>query len=79
MQLDKDPTVTEWMHLKQAGRRLRVSSVFDLVQVINTLIKMLELTLPLPLSSADCERGFPHLSRIKTKYRSGRSHARLSA
>ncbi|KAK6329141.1 hypothetical protein J4Q44_G00011190 [Coregonus suidteri] len=36
LQLDKDTTVTEWMRLKQAGKRLGASSVYDLVQIVNT-------------------------------------------
>lgn len=87
LQLDKDTTVTEWMRLKQAGKRLGASSVYDLVQIVNTsnpvaysyINKVVKLSLTLPLSSAACERGFSHLNIIKTKYRSRLSHARLSA
>lgn len=87
LHLDKDATMREWMHLKQAGKRLAASSVYDLVQIINTsnpdantnIIKMVKLSLTLPLSSAACERGFSHLNIIKNKYRSRLSHARLSA
>jgi len=87
LQLDKDTTVTEWMRLKQAGKRLGASSVYDLVQIVNTsnpddysnINKMVKLSLTLPLSSAACERGFSHLNIIKTKYRSRLSHARLTA
>lgn len=87
MQLDKDTTVTEWMCLKQAGKCLGASSVYDLVQIVNTsnpdaysnINKVVKLSLTLPLSSAACERGFSHLNIIKTKYRSRLSHARLSA
>ncbi|AWP08980.1 Hypothetical protein SMAX5B_015462 [Scophthalmus maximus] len=35
LQLDKDTTVTEWMRLKQAGKRPGASSVFDLLQIVN--------------------------------------------
>lgn len=87
LQLDKDTTVTEWMRLKQAGKRLGASSVYDLVQIVNTsnpdaycnISKVVRLSLTLPLSSAACERGFSHLNIIKNKYRSRLSHARLSA
>ncbi|CAM4610200.1 unnamed protein product [Leuciscus chuanchicus] len=87
LQLDKDTTVTEWMRLKQAGKRLGASSVYDLVQIVNTsnpdaysnINKVVKLSLTLPLSSAACERGLSHLNIIKTKYRSRLSHARLSA
>ncbi|XP_062389624.1 uncharacterized protein LOC134078010 [Sardina pilchardus] len=87
LQLDKDTTVTEWMRLKQAGKRLKASSVYDLVQIVNTsnpdaysnINKVVKLSLTLPLSSAACERGFSHLNIIKTKYRSRLSPARLSA
>lgn len=34
LQLDKDPTVTEWMHLKQEN--VQELSVYDLVQIVNT-------------------------------------------
>uniref|UniRef100_A0A8C4ASG7 Uncharacterized protein n=1 Tax=Denticeps clupeoides TaxID=299321 RepID=A0A8C4ASG7_9TELE len=87
LHLDKDTTVTEWMRLKQAGKRLGASSVYDLVQIVNTsnpdaysnINKVVKLSLTLPLSSAACERGFSHLNLIKTKYRSRLSHAHLSA
>ena len=87
LQLDKDTSVTEWMRLKQAGRCLRASSVYELVQIVNTsnpdaysnISKVVKLSLTLPLSSAACERGFLFLNIIKTKYRSRLSHARLSA
>lgn len=59
-----DTTVTEWMRLKQAGKRLGASSVYDLVQMVNTsnpdahsnINKVVKLSLTLPLSSAACER-----------------------
>lgn len=88
LQLDKDITLTEWMRLKQAAKRLRASSVYDLVQIVNSPsdtdaysnIKVLvKISLTLPLSSAACERGFSHLNIIKTKYRSRLSQTRLSA
>ncbi|KAM7388969.1 hypothetical protein PAMP_022970 [Pampus punctatissimus] len=86
LQLHKDTTVTEWMRLKQAGKRLGASSVYDLVQIVNTsnpdaysnISKVVRLSPTLPLSSAACERGFSHLNIIKNKYRSRLSHARLS-
>lgn len=66
LQLDKDTTVTEWMQLKQAGKCLGVSSVYDLVQIVNTsnpvaysnINKVVNLSLTLPLSIEACERGF---------------------
>jgi len=87
LQLDKDSIVTEWMRLKQAGKHLGTSSVYGLVQIVNTsnpdaysnIIKVVKLSLTLPLSNAACERGFSHLNIIKTKYRSRLSLARLSA
>lgn len=63
LQLDKDTTVTEWMQLKQAGKCLRASSVYDLVQIVNTsnpsaysnINKVVNLSLTLPLSIEACE------------------------
>ncbi|GAA6105996.1 zinc finger protein 883-like [Tachysurus ichikawai] len=85
--LDRDSTIREWMRLKQAGKRLAASSVYDLVKIVNTsdpdcycnIYKILKLSLTLPLSSAACERGFSHLNIIKNKYRSRLSHTHLSA
>lgn len=34
LQLDKDTTVTEWMWLRQAGKRMGASSVYDLVHLL---------------------------------------------
>lgn len=56
LQLDKDTTVTEWMCLKQAGKCLGASSVYDLVQIVNTsnpdaysnINKVVKLSLTLP-------------------------------
>jgi len=86
LQLDRDTILREWMRLKQAGKRLAASSVYDLLQIINcnpdaysSINTLVKLSLTLPLSSAACERGFSHLNIIKTKYRSRLSHARLSA
>ncbi|KAG9280288.1 hypothetical protein AMEX_G21 [Astyanax mexicanus] len=88
LQLNKDITLTEWMRLKQAAKRLGASSVYDLVQIVNNpsnpdaysnIKELVKLSLALPLSSAACERGFSHLNIIKNKYRSRLSHARLSA
>lgn len=87
LQLDRDTSVREWMRLKQAGKRLGASTVHDMVKIVNTsysdaysnINKVVKLSLTLPLSSAACERGFSHLNRNKTKYRSRLSHARLSA
>ncbi|XP_077354948.1 zinc finger protein 862-like [Festucalex cinctus] len=87
LQLDSEMTVREWMHLKQTGKRLGASSVYDLVRIVNSsnldmypnINKLIKLSLTLPLSSAACERGFSHLNIIKTKYRSRLSHARLTA
>ena len=45
LQLDKDTTVSEWMRLKQAGKRLRASSVYDLVQIVKQVTQMLTPTL----------------------------------
>ena len=86
LQLDRDTILREWMRLKQAGKHLAASSVYDLLQIINcnpdaysSINTLVKLSLTLPLSSAACERGFSHLNIIKTKYRSRLSHARLSA
>lgn len=87
MSVDRDSTLSEWMRLKQAGKRLAASSVHDLVNVAKTsnpgsysnIHKVLLLSLTLPLSSAACERGFSHLNIIKNKYRSCLSDSRLSS
>ncbi len=61
LKLDRDTTVREWMRLKQAGKRLGASSVYDLVQIVNTsspddysninkLVKLSLTLLPLNLS-----------------------------
>lgn len=87
LHVDKDSTLREWMHLKQAGKRLAASSVHELVNVVNTsnpgsysnIQKVLLLSLTLPLSSAACERGFSQMNIIKNKYRSCLSDTRLSS
>ncbi|GAA6081839.1 uncharacterized protein LOC109521862 [Tachysurus ichikawai] len=85
--LDRDSTIREWMRLKQAGKRLAASSVYDLVKIVNTsdpdcyckIYKILKLSFTLPLCSAAFERGFSHLNIIKNKYRSRMSHPHLSS
>ena len=87
MSVDRDATLREWMLLKQARKRLAASSVHDLSNVVKTsnpgsysnILKVLLLSLTLPLSSAACERGFSHLNIIKNKYRSCLSDSRLSS
>lgn len=87
LQLDRDTNLREWMRLKQAGKRLIASSVYDLLQIMNTsnrdayssINKVIKLTFTLPLSSAAYEKECSHLNIIKNKYRSHLSQARLLA
>ncbi len=75
--VDRDSTLRERMRLKQAGKHLTASFVYDLVNIVKTcnsdsysnIHKVLLLSLTLPLSSAACESGFSHLNIIKSKYR----------
>lgn len=87
LSVDRDSTVREWMPLKQAGKRLAASSVYDLVNIVKTsnpdsysnIQKVFLLSLTLPLSSAACERGFSYLNIIKSKYRYCLSDSHLSS